>query len=185
MNDRAIVPGSIGHIAKTTGQSIAESFMSADVIVLIDVSGSMTTSDSRGGRRRYDVAREELARLQNDLPGKIAVVAFSDATTFVPYGVPPLMGEGTNLTGALKFVKVADGTVRFVVISDGYPDNAESALREAATFTSQIDCIYVGPENDRTGAKFLRMLAKTRGGRFMYDANVDQLATKVETLLLA
>ena len=38
------------------------------------------------------------------------------------YKRQPYIGAGTNLAGALQFVKVADGLVKFIVISDGQPD---------------------------------------------------------------
>jgi Mg-chelatase subunit ChlD len=182
--NNAIVAGSIGSVAEHQGQSIAESFMSAEVVILVDVSGSMFSPDSRGGQSRYDVACEELAKLQNDMPGKLAVVAFSDSVVFVPYGQPPMLGESTDLAKALTFVKMADGTVRFVVISDGYPDDPQEALSIARGFQSQIDTVFVGPESDERGRKFLEKLAKTGHGQFVLDLNVNQLAEKVEILLL-
>ena len=39
------------------------------------------------------------------MPGKLAVIAFSDSTVFAPGGQPPLLGSGTNLAGALRFAK--------------------------------------------------------------------------------
>lgn len=179
------VSGSIGAVAKRDGQSLAESFLSADAIILVDVSGSMGTNDSRGGQTRYDVACQELVRLQEQMPGKLAVVAFSDVAQFCPSGIPPFWGSGTNLAGALEFVQPADGTVRFIVVSDGYPDEAQAALSIAAGFQSQIDCVYVGPERDRSGAEFLQRLARAGRGHYVVDTQVDQLAEKVETLLLA
>lgn len=180
----ALVPGSLGAIAQRDGVSVAESFLSADVIVLVDTSGSMTVQDSRGGRQRYQVACEELAHLQADLPGKVGVVAFSSGTVFVPGGIPPFLAGGTNLAGALHFVKCADNCVRFIVISDGEPDNPSEALAVARTFRSQIDCVYVGPEGDRRGADFLRELAQVGRGQQVVADRVTELAHKVEQLML-
>lgn len=184
MVTNAIVTGSLGAIAQRDGMSIAESFLSADVIVLVDVSGSMDSPDSRGGRRRYDVACEELARLQRDLPGKIAVIAFSSWPEFVPGGVPPFQCGGTDLAGALRFVQPADGTVKFIVVSDGQPDSVSECLKIAASFQSTIDVVYVGPEGDRTGALFLEQLARAAGGKFVKADRATELAERVETLLL-
>jgi len=180
----SIVPGSLGAMAQRDGISIAESFLSADVIVIVDVSGSMATRDSRGGQQRYEVACQELERLQRDLPGRIAVVAFSSSVQFVPGGQPPFLGGGTDLAGALRFVQVADGCVRFVVISDGYPDEPERALALASQFRSQIDVVYVGPESDRIGREFLEMLARAAGGRYVVADRAAELAERVETLML-
>ncbi len=182
----ALVPGSIGAIAKREGMSLAESFVSADVIVIVDVSGSMDANDSISGRSRYEVALEELANLQNANPGKIAVLAFSGETLFVPSGQPPKLFGSTNLAGALKFAKMADtGDIRFVVISDGQPDDSEAALREARQFKSRIDVVYVGPESSPIGRDFLNRLAKSRGGTVVTADKAAQLAAQTQRLLLS
>lgn len=181
---QALVTGSLGAIAQRDGTSIAETFMQAEIVAVVDVSGSMDARDSRGGRRRYDVACEELARLQTNNPGKVAVVSFSNNVQFCPSGIPVYEGGGTDLARALEFVKVADGTVKFIVISDGQPNNEEQALRIARTFTSKIHCVYVGPEEDRYGAEFLERLAQATGGRYAIATKAHELAEKVETLLL-
>lgn len=180
----AIVPGSLSAIAQRDGISVAESFLTAEIVAVVDVSGSMDTADSRGHRKRYDVACEELAKLQQQYPGKVAVVAFSDTTQFAPGGVPPFLNGSTDLATALKFVRVADGTVRFVVISDGYPDDEEYALAIARTFTSPIDCVYVGPEYERSGADFLERLARASRGQYTVAARAQELCEKVQTLML-
>ena len=95
----AIVTGSLSDVAKREDVSLAESFLSCDAIILCDVSGSMGAYDSRGGKTRYEVALEELAALQAHMPGKLAIIAFSDNTLFVPGGVPPMLGMGTNSHG--------------------------------------------------------------------------------------
>lgn len=182
--NRALVPGSIGAMAERNGKPLAESFMGADIIVVVDTSGSMDTRDSRGGKSRYEVACEELRQLQSMHQGKLAVIAFSDEAVFCPGGQPRFLGAGTNLTDALRFIHVADGTVTFIVISDGHPDSAETALRVAKTFTSRIDTVYVGPEGG-AGADFLRRLAQASGGQYVTAECARELARKVETLLLA
>lgn len=179
----ALVPGSIGAIAQATGRSIAETFLNADVIVLVDTSGSMAATDARGGRQRYDLACEELRKLQASMPGKIGVIAFSSEALFCPGGEPYFYGGGTDLAGALQFVKVADGTVKFIVISDGWPDDERTALAIARTFASEIDAIYVGPENDPTGDRFLKDLVKATRGRFATADKASDLAKEVQKLL--
>lgn len=181
-----ITVGSIADLAQKSSTSIAESFLSADVVIVVDTSGSMDARDSRGGRSRYEVALEELARLQKQLPGKIAVVNFSSTVEFVPGGVPVFLSGGTDLTRALEFVKVADGLVQFVVISDGQPNDERSALAVAGRFESKIDVVYVGPEDDLAGGRrFLERLANASGGRFVTADRARELANAVETLLLS
>ena len=181
---KSLVPGSLGAVAQRNGASIAESFLSADVLILIDVSGSMAQADARGGRERYTVACEELAHLQASMPGKIGVVAFSSSVQFVPGGVPLFEGGTTDLAKALRFVQVADGCVKFVVVTDGQPDSESDAMDIARTFKSPISVVYVGPEDERSGAEFLQRLAKASGGRYVVAEHADELAERVERLLL-
>lgn len=181
-----IVNGSLADQARHNNTSLAESFLSATLIVVIDVSGSMGATDSRGGRSRYDVACAELADLQQSMPGKVAVIAFSSDTVFVPGGVPPFLGGGTDLAGALQFAHVADTPgMRFVVISDGEPDDSAAALTVASTYAARIDCVYVGPEASPHGRKFLQQLAKRSGGQSVTANRAQELRANIEALLLS
>lgn len=184
MNNNAIIPGSLGAVAQQANQSIAETFINADCIIIVDTSGSMAAEDARGGRSRYEVACEELKNLQASMPGKLAVIAFSDDVLFCPNGIPFDYGCGTDLTKALKFTKVADVTgMKFIVISDGEPHDEQSAIATARTYKAKIDTIYVGPEGGE-GQAFLRRLAKASGGQGVTAAQVNKLASSVEKLLL-
>ena len=179
----AIVPGSISDVAQRSGHSIAESFVNAKIIAIVDVSGSMATHDARDGRNRYSVALQELATLQHRYPGEVAVLAFSGKVEFIPGGVPPLFGESTDLAGALRFAKIADAPgLRFVVISDGQPDDREKALQAARAIEAQIDVVYVGPE-DGSGASFLAQLASAGRGQAV-QVSINELASTVERLAL-
>lgn len=180
----SIVPGSLSQIAKTSGASIAETFLGVDAIILIDVSGSMADRDARGGLSRHEVAAQELATLQGRLPGKLAVIAFSFAPVFCPSGVPVRQNGTTDLEAALRFVKIADDpTMRFIVISDGEPNSESGALAVAATFRGAIDTVYVGPESG-SGSDFLRRLAAANHGRAVVAAKAQELAAHTERLLL-
>lgn len=182
----AIIPGSLSAIAKHNGASLAETFVNADAVILVDVSGSMHAYDSRGGRSRYDVALDELATLQNSMPGKIAVLAFSNNTVFVPTGAPPMLSGSTDLAGALKFARMADtGDIRFVIISDGEPDDPNRALSEASRFIGRIDVVYVGPEDRPFGRDFLTRLAASKGGVSVTADRAFELAAKTQLLLSA
>jgi hypothetical protein len=180
-----VIPGSLAQVAKTSGKSLAETFVNADCIVIVDTSGSMDEHDSRAGNTRYEVACEELANLQNSLSGKIAVLAFSNDTIFCPNGVPQFLGGSTNLAGALKFAKMADVPgIRFIVISDGQPDSEEQALAAAKTYKNRIDVIYVGPENYPAGRDFLQKLAQASGGIAITADRAKELAEVTQRLLL-
>lgn len=181
----AIIPGSLGAIAQQSNKSIAETFVNADAIVIVDTSGSMDSHDSRGGRSRYDVACEELAQLQNTLPGKIAVIAFSTEVIFCPNGKPTYMGGRTDLAKALTFAKIADVPgMKFIIISDGEPDSRDEALSIAGTYRNKIDVIYVGPEEKPSGRDFLRRLAEISGGTITTANKAQGLLEATKTLLL-
>ena len=50
MTNMSIVPGSLQALASQNNKSIAETFTSAECLVLVDTSGSMGEHDSRGGK---------------------------------------------------------------------------------------------------------------------------------------
>lgn len=172
----ALVPGSLAAIAQRDGKSIAESFLNADAIILVDVSGSMA-----GGP--FDQACAELQKIQADLPGKVAVIGFSDTPEFAPSGRPRFTSGGTDLASALRFVHVADACdMRFILISDGWPNDADGAMLEARKFQSRIDTVFIGTAGD-PGADFLKRLAAASGGQYSKN-NVNEVAERVERLLL-
>lgn len=182
----ALIPGSLSAIAKRDNVSLAESFANADVVIIVDVSGSMDAHDSRGSRSRFDVACEELAALQNNNPGRIAVLSFSSSVNFVPDGKPLRHGGSTDLVRALQMARMADtGDVRFVIISDGEPDDPNRALSEASRFIGRIDVVYVGPEDRPFGRDFLTRLAASKGGVSVTADRAFELAAKTQLLLSA
>jgi Mg-chelatase subunit ChlD len=185
-SNNSIVPGSLSAIATQSGNSIAETFIGADVVILVDTSGSMEARDSRGGLSRYDVACQELAQLQANLPGKIAVVSFANFPMFCPGGRPVNLGGSTALDKALEFTKIADVPgMRFIIISDGEPDSQERAMRQAVKYTNRIDTIFVGPEDRPAGRDFLNRLAAASGGQGITMDRAKELAAGVQYLLAA
>ncbi len=182
----AIVTGSLTDIARSTGVSLAEVFLGADVVVLVDTSGSMDSADTPQGKSRYSVACDELSSLQNKLPGKVAVVSFSSDVMFCPNGQPHNFQGGTDLAKALEFCKVADVKgIRFIVISDGQPDDQTAALQIARTYKNRIDIIYVGSEVSSRGRDFMNELARSSGGIAVTSDSVKGLSQKTQLLLAA
>lgn len=180
----ALIKGSIAQLARDNNKALAEMWINVDAVILVDVSGSMDCCDARDGKSRYAIAQEELARLQGALPGKLAIIAFAHDTLFIPSGTLPKVGSTTNLGGALKFARVADGIpdMRFIVISDGEPDDERAALEEARLYRNRIDTIYVGPEAGG-GQEFLKRLAKIKGGQNLVKPQLTELASSVAGLL--
>lgn len=181
----ALVPGSLRAIAQQEGKSLAESFLSADAIVLVDVSSSMSDRDAAGGElTRWDAAKRELERLQASLPGRVAVVSFANDPQFCWGGTIPRASGGTQLVKALQFIKAADGCgIKLILISDGAPFDPDDVLTLARTFETQIDCVYIGPRGEE-GERFLQRLAAVTGGQSGTSAAAD-LAPTIAGLLSA
>jgi hypothetical protein len=153
-------------MASQSRKGLAEVFMNCKALVLVDVSGSMELQDC-GGRTRFEVASERLICLQRDHPGSVGIVPWNHNAYFAPNGLPADAFGGTDLVKALSFIKSADGCgMKFIVISDGCPEDEAGALQLASTFKTKIDTIYVGPEgpNGEAGRKFMRDLAGVSGG---------------------
>lgn len=185
-NSNAIVPGSVSAIQKSSGKSLAEVIADCVAVVLIDISGSMSSELIRNGEEttRYNIACEELKKIQATFPGKILVIQFSDDAEFRLNGLPSNPGGQTNLHGALKFAKVVDAPgVKFFVISDGEPDNEYEAIQIAKTYANVINTIFVGPEDNVDARKFLVKLSAASGGKSMLAAEALGLADKVTLLL--
>lgn len=181
---KEILAGSLADVAAQNKQSIAETFINADAVVLIDTSASMDTCDSRENRKRYDVACEELKALQAALPGKLAVLSFSSRTIFCPSGVPLFQQGGTDMADALKFAKVADVPgIRFILVSDGEPDSPSATLEQAHRYRNKINTIYVGSEIRPQGRDFLAQLAAISGGQAATTYQVNNLVASVQKLL--
>lgn len=179
-----LVSGSLADMAARQNQSLAQTFVSAECICIVDTSGSMSADDSRGGKSRYTVACEELSALQGSKPGRIAVLSFSNLTMFCPDGKPFDQQGGTDLAEALRFAKLADVPgIQFIIISDGEPDSPSAALAEAAKYKAKIDVIFVGPEDRPAGREFLRKLAAASGGSLVTADRGLALAESARRLL--
>lgn len=185
MKQLTVVQGSLQQVSQQKGITLAESFLDVDVILIVDMSGSMGTHDAPGGLSRFEAAENELKRLQVELPGKIGVIAFSSYPLFCPNGQPARLDGSTDIASALQFVKAADDTgIRFILISDGEPNDKEATLNVARTFKSKIDTIFIGPELS-PGKEFLKRLASVTGGKQVDSKEVGMLAAPVMTLLQA
>lgn len=182
--NNALVAGSIGSIAMRDNTSIAKAFLNATDIILVDTSGSMDIQDSTGGQKRYDVACQELRKLQKRLQGQLAIFSFSNECIFCPSGNPIYLGDETNLLEALQHVEGADGTVNYTIISDGYPSGNESEIFALVSrMTSRVNCIFAGPVEDYQGRDFLYKLAQVGRGKSTVAANATDLGESAMKLL--
>lgn len=179
----ACVKGSLQQVAVATGKPLAKIILGVSAVVMIDTSWSMTTPDSEGNQSRYFVACRELARLQMEMAGKIAVVSFDSEVKFCPTGQPAEPGGSTDLTAALEFCKKFDvGAIKFVVISDGDPDDRMTALQVAKTYRNPISCVFVGPTSG-AGRQFLNELATNSNGQALEANQARGLLPAMQRLL--
>lgn len=182
----AIIPGSLQAISQHDGATLAESFLSCDALVVMDMSGSMDMPDTPTGETRRKVATDHLIKLQKNHPGKLALICFADYAIFCPAGLPQQCGGSTKLDRALEYVKVADGAgLKIIIVSDGSPNDPGKCLEIARGFENHLDTIYVGPEDDREGGRaFLAKLASLTGGQSLKSDSPGLLEPSVERLLL-
>lgn len=184
--------GSMADYQRKTGAGLAKAWLTVKAVVVVDISGSMDTRDAGDGHRRIDVARMELAKLQKKMQGQIAVVEFNYQASWRRDGMVGEPAGGTNLSGALEYVRDLVGPglprVQVVVVSDGSPDVAESALAEAKLIAgagAKLSAVYCGPDNGDEGKRFLRRLAALGGGESAEALLVKALEQQITKLLTA
>ena len=177
-----IVPGSIAHTTIQHGGQLPKPPI---MVVMFDISYSMDERDATlHGRTvsRYEAGVAQLKELQAKHPGQIAIIAFGDEATVCPGGVPPEPNGWTMLYLALEKAREADtGAMKFVIISDGLPQQGDLAKREAEQFSVPIDVIYVG--RDERGEEFMRDFAHGTGGTFYTDTSTMLLTATISKLL--
>lgn len=186
------IKGSLQSVANKSMITVAQAFVDCEMVVLLDVSRSMDNQDCfasamRSTPTRFQKARNELAKLQSENPGKVCLICFDDKQTFEPSGIARYPNGSTDIAGALSFVWKADNTgLKFVIISDGEPDDDEAAIAMARQFKSKISCIYIGPEGGE-GARFLKRLSGVTGGQFSNNgiAGIGNLSNTVAGFLAA
>lgn len=168
-----------------TGQSIVEN---RDYTLIIDKSGSMSTSDTSGGKTRWSIAQEStmaLARKCEEIdPDGITVYVFSgrfrrydnvtsDKVAQIFQENEP-MGR-TDLSSVLQdaldnyFVRKNAGQAKpngetVLVITDGEPDDRKAVMRVIIEASRKIDrdeelaISLIQVGNDKTATQFLKTL---------------------------
>lgn len=163
-NNQKIVSGSILDRAIQTGTNFAEAFLECDAVIIVDVSASMDCPDAAHGQTRFAAASQQLERLQNELPGRVAVCSFSDNAKFCASGLPRSTEGSTDMVAALEFLKdFDDAGIKLILISDGEPNEEAETLAKAREFKSKLDTVFVGSEMS-AGREFLRQLSAATGG---------------------
>lgn len=186
MNSLIKTDGSMLDYAEKNNISLAQSFLSVDLIVVLDNSASMTSRDAPNGMTRKGYAKKQLEYIQATNPGKIGLVCFATDVKFSPGGVVlENVGGATNMADALKFVHIADDCdIKLLLISDGEPNSKKLTLEVVRKFKTSIDCLYCGNKNDYNGGrKFLQELSQLTGGHFFVSEHPGMIESSITKLL--
>lgn len=153
-------------------------------LILADISGSMAGRSSMANLSCWSCLKQAL-QAQGERAAVLAFETFVHETT--ADNLPPPTG-GTNLTGALEHAMALE-PLHVLVISDGEPNNPETALEAASRLANDciIDVLYIGPNNEQA-KQFMRSLAEVGRGRYMeFDLTAEksplELTSKVSSLL--
>lgn len=180
-----VADGSILDQSRKDRMGVEHSLANADVIVLLDSSGTMGNHDAADYQRRFDVACAKLLSLQSKYPSRLGVLAFSSVTQFFPGGIPSFLGGGTDLAGALEFVLPLDSPkITYFVISDGEPDSEEDAYEQAMKLKGKINTIFVGNQDNDRAIEFMKKLAAMHGGKSGEALLLSGFEEKFEELLM-
>lgn len=157
-------------------------------VFLLDISGSMEMYIE--GKSKLDHLRD----IMRDYP-EARKICFSsdvycnvDRNGNVDCAIPMSAQGSTDLARAIRYLRtLVKRPERIVLISDGEPDDSNTAIREAIGFSVPIDIIFIGQKGS-SGERFMINLAKfTMGRQFTIEdksANFQkQLSIKIAGLL--
>lgn len=177
--------GSVTDVASDRKIPLSQVIMEAEAVILVDTSGSMSAYDGMP-KTRYERSVDALEYYQKQISGKILVLSFSEETIFCPNGYPAYQGGSTNMVEALVYAKIADNVpdMNIILISDGEPNNMLDTLDVAKTFKNKINTVFIGPEDSRAGADFLRKLSEATGGQHTTDYRAANIKKSLGAMLL-
>jgi len=140
-----------------------------EIIVLADVSGSMSERDAGEGVQRIVAMKGALEAL----PPSVRIIAFNDTTVEVRTAREIPRPDGTtDLEGAIIAASHYQ-PVRTIIISDGEPNDEAGAIQALDRLSGVVDVIYCGSNSNTSTRKFLASLA--RQGMGSYYETGDQL----------
>ena len=125
-------------------------------ILLLDVSGSM--HQYVNNKRKIDILRETVANFTG-----VRMFVFSTYTNETKYIPEPQ--ESTDLANAFRYLKsYINKDTNLVLVSDGEPNDSESALNEALSLHIPVNVVYIGNIGS-SGEDFMKMLARITNGK--------------------
>lgn len=146
-------------------------------LLIIDTSSSM--NDTAGdGRKKIDTVRNLVSKIK----GSRKIAFNSDISDLGTDNAIGCAGGSTNLSDAFAYIKnnnIHSGK-KVILISDGYPDEPESAIKEAVKLGCPVYIIYIGDEGE-SGEDFMNRLARaTKGTRHVISPIFKDFNRKLE-----
>lgn len=138
--------------------------LASSPVLILDRSGSMADRLRDSDMRKIDRLREVVAGLNQQGVAFRQVVFDHEILETTVIGEPR---GGTNLTGALMYALETAHATKIAVVSDGIPDNKETAMeaaQRAKELGVKIDTFYCGNPGTE-GEAFLHELARMTGGQ--------------------
>ena len=195
-----ITEGSIADIARRRGDRIEAVMADAEMVVMLDISSSMSKPIDEADysawnperyehgegytRTRFTAALEALSAIQMKYQGKVLVIAFNSVAEFLSGGLPSQPSGGTNMNLALDLAKEFDDTdMKFTIISDGEPSNPENVIQQAKTFKTPIDTIFIGNDHDQRGLDVMNRIAAASRGKALGKVDPNDLGETTIKLL--
>ncbi len=151
---------------KSGMQELKQRKLQQSVCLLLDTSGSMC-SDMNDGRRAIDHLRDAVSNFPD-----AKIISFNSQV--IEDSIPEPQGT-TDLTLGLETVQNLSNIKKIILVSDGQPNNAESAMKKGMMLKIPISCIYIGIPGD-SGYSFLKELATATGGTMM---NINTLSGNI------
>jgi len=149
------------------------------IVLLLDVSGSM--SEPVGGKRKIDHLREAVNAYPN-----LKKVSFSE---HIYDGSIPEPQTTTDMAGGFHYLQSLQPK-EVILISDGLPNDPQTAINKAKVLGCPVNIIYIGPGGDEGEAFMKRLAAETGGQQVTADTRLyqdfgRQLSTSVRLMLPA
>lgn len=161
----SIARKSLSDIVKDRKSQATRMQQAQESFLLLDCSGSMAEY-VEPGRAKIDALRDIVGALRTRIGFTEVCFPSSGRKESIAGDIPDPEGS-TPLHEALLTARLR-GAKHVVLVSDGMPDNTNSALTEAQQLKDRgvkIDVFYVGPR-PHPGEEFLKLLALETGGQF-------------------
>lgn len=163
------------------------------IAIVMDKSGSMSGTPINDAK----LAAEECINNMDTTSQKIAIVSYDDgATVDVPLtsstakltsGVRDIRdGGGTNISGGIQAgietLANASGTRAIILLTDGQDGNSEEAMNAAIDRAKQEDVVIFAVGFGDINSEYMRNIAESTGGKFIYADNSTELSDIYRTL---